>query len=32
MPTVGGVLRALPAPADHPTFRIVTSATPVPGG
>jgi deazaflavin-dependent oxidoreductase (nitroreductase family) len=25
MPTVGGVLRALPDPADHPTFRIVSS-------
>jgi deazaflavin-dependent oxidoreductase (nitroreductase family) len=32
MPTVGGVLRALPDPADHPTFRIVTSATAVPPG
>jgi hypothetical protein len=26
MPTVGGVLRALPDPADHPTFRIVSAA------
>jgi deazaflavin-dependent oxidoreductase (nitroreductase family) len=25
MPTVGGVLRALPDPADHPTFRIVST-------
>ena len=25
MPTVGAVLRALPDPADHPTFRITTS-------
>jgi deazaflavin-dependent oxidoreductase (nitroreductase family) len=24
MPTVGDVLRALPDPADHPTFRIVS--------
>lgn len=26
MPTAGGVLRALPDPADHPTFRIVSSS------
>jgi deazaflavin-dependent oxidoreductase (nitroreductase family) len=26
MPTVGAVLRALPDPADHPTFRITRSA------
>ena len=26
MPTVGSVLRALPDPADHPTFRITSSA------
>jgi deazaflavin-dependent oxidoreductase (nitroreductase family) len=26
MPTVGAVLRALPDPADHPTFRIVSSS------
>jgi hypothetical protein len=25
MPTVGAVLRKLPDPADHPTFRIVSS-------
>jgi deazaflavin-dependent oxidoreductase (nitroreductase family) len=25
MPTVGAVLRALPDPADHPTFRIVST-------
>jgi deazaflavin-dependent oxidoreductase (nitroreductase family) len=25
MPTVGRVLRALPDPADHPTFRITSS-------
>ena len=25
MPTVGSVMRALPDPADHPTFRIITS-------
>jgi deazaflavin-dependent oxidoreductase (nitroreductase family) len=25
MPTVGSVLRALPDPADHPVFRIMTS-------
>jgi EmrB/QacA subfamily drug resistance transporter/deazaflavin-dependent oxidoreductase (nitroreductase family) len=25
MPTVGGVLRALPDPADHPTFRITSA-------
>jgi len=29
MPTVGKVLRALPDPADHPTFQI-TMAVPVP--
>jgi hypothetical protein len=28
MPTVGAVLRALPDPADHPTFRITASAPP----
>jgi hypothetical protein len=26
MPTVGDVLRALPDPADRPTFRIVSSS------
>jgi hypothetical protein len=25
MPTVGAVLRALPDPADHPTFRITSA-------
>jgi hypothetical protein len=29
MPTVGKALRALPDPADHPTFQI-TRAVPVP--
>jgi EmrB/QacA subfamily drug resistance transporter/deazaflavin-dependent oxidoreductase (nitroreductase family) len=31
MPTVGGVLRALPDPADHPTFRIAAAAPEVSG-
>jgi hypothetical protein len=26
MPTVGATLRALPDPADHPTFRIIAPA------
>jgi EmrB/QacA subfamily drug resistance transporter/deazaflavin-dependent oxidoreductase (nitroreductase family) len=30
MPTVGGVLRALPDPADHPTFRIISASPGVP--
>jgi deazaflavin-dependent oxidoreductase (nitroreductase family) len=32
MPTVAGVLRALPDPADHPTFRISGSKTVEPAG
>jgi F420H(2)-dependent quinone reductase len=30
MPTVGATLRALPDPADHPTFRITGPAQPPP--
>jgi F420H(2)-dependent quinone reductase len=30
MPTVAATLRALPDPADHPTFRIIAPATPRP--
>lgn len=30
MPTVGSVLNALPDPADHPTFRIVSSVPTAP--
>ena len=28
LPTVAGVLRALPDPADHPIFRITDSSSP----
>jgi len=30
MPTVAAILRALPDPADHPTFRIIDPAEPRP--